>query len=173
MIKRECFLMSLLLGLKGTGSDWNVICIVFLKNELWKLSRMYIYIYIYIYIYTHTYIYIYIYLPNLCSTTAVVKVNFVQFSCSRFVYSCKGPAEEFSSEYICTRTYQLYLLMETPCGRFLALICTLIKYSHRRYETRKKEAGEISVTVSSIRVTPSNVKHLLQIYALEFKNLLT
>jgi len=98
----------------------------------------------------------YTYLPNLCSTTAVMKVNLVQFSCARFVYSCKGPAKESSSEYICTRTYQFYLLMETHCGRFIAIICILIKYSHRRYETRKKEAGEISVTVTPLRVTPSN-----------------
>jgi len=45
-------------------------------------------------------VYIYMYLPNLCSTTAVMKVNIVQFSSARFVYSCKGPAEESSSEYI-------------------------------------------------------------------------
>jgi hypothetical protein len=33
MIKKECFLMSLLLGSKGTGSDLNVICIVFKKKK--------------------------------------------------------------------------------------------------------------------------------------------
>lgn len=85
-----------------------------------------------------------------------MKVNLVQFSPARFVYSCKGPAKESSSEYIRTRTYQLYLLMETHGGRFLAIICTLIKYLYRTHETRKKEAGEISVIVSPIRVKPSN-----------------
>jgi len=85
-----------------------------------------------------------------------MEVNLVQFSCARFFYSCKGPTKESSSEYMCIRTYQLHLLMEMHCGRFLAIICTIIKYSRRRYETRKKDAGEISVTVSPIRVTPSN-----------------
>jgi len=46
--------------------------------------------------------------------------------------------------------------MDTHSGRFLAIIFTLIKYSHRRYETRKKEAGEISFIVSPIRVKLSN-----------------
>jgi len=74
-----------------------------------------------------------------------MKVNLVQLFCARFVYSCKGPAKESSSEYICTRTYQLYLLMETHGGRILSIICTLVKYSYRRYETRKKETGEIEL----------------------------
>lgn len=69
------------------------------------------------------------------------------------------------SECLCTCTYQLYLLTETHCGKFLAIICTLIKYSHRRYETRKKEA-------SPIRVKPSNAYSLFQIYVLEIKKLL-
>lgn len=85
-----------------------------------------------------------------------MKFNLVQFSYARFFYFCNGPAKESSSEYIRTRTYQLFLLTETHGGRFLVIIYTLIKYSHRRYETCKKEAGEISVMVSPIRVKPSN-----------------
>jgi hypothetical protein len=46
-LREACFLMSLLLDLKGTGSDWNVICKVLKKTGCRNvLERIDIYTYI-------------------------------------------------------------------------------------------------------------------------------